>query len=247
MAEGVLKDRVAVVTGASRGIGYFAAKALAEAGAHVVAVARTVGGLEELDDEIQAAGGSSTLVPLDLRDYDGIDRLGAAIFERWGRLDVLVGNAGVLGQLSPLGHIPPKVWDEAMAINVTANWRLIRSFDPLLRQSDAGRAIFLTSGAARNCRAFWGTYSVTKAALEALARTYAAESRKTRIRVTLVNPGPMRTAMRGKAMPGEDPATLPHPSAIAPAIVRFAAPGHDVPLGRFDFPSGSLVSLLEAG
>ncbi|MGQ7794103.1 SDR family NAD(P)-dependent oxidoreductase [Faunimonas sp. B44] len=245
MAEQVLRDRVAVVTGASRGIGYFAAKAFAAAGAHVLAVARTVGGLEELDDEIKAAGGAATLVPLDLTDHAGIDRLGAAIFERWGRLDVLLANAGVLGQLSPLGHVSPKVWDEVMAVNVTANWRLIRSFDPLLRRSDAARAIFLTSGAAQNCRPFWGPYSVSKAALEALARTYAAESRKTAIRVALVNPGPMRTAMRAKAMPGEDPATLPHPSEIAPELVRIAAPGYDRFFSRFDFASGAFLDLAD--
>ncbi|HEX9906584.1 MAG TPA: SDR family NAD(P)-dependent oxidoreductase, partial [Propylenella sp.] len=181
--ERPLAGRIAVVTGASRGIGYFAAKGFAEAGAHVLAVARTVGGLEELDDEIKAAGGSATLVPLDLKDFAGIDRLGAAIHERWGRLDIFLANAGILGQLSPLGHIPPKVWDDVIAVNVTANWRLIRSLDPLLRQSDAGRALFISSGAARACRPFWGAYSVSKAALEALARTYAAEVAKTPIRV----------------------------------------------------------------
>ncbi len=166
-----LAGRVAVVTGASRGIGYHAAKGFAAAGAHVVALARTTGGLEELDDEIRAAGGAATLVPLDLKDVEGIDRLGAALYERWGRIDILFANAAILGQLSPLGHVPPKVWDEVMAVNVTANWRLLRSLDPLLRQSDAGRALFMSSGAARSCRPFWGAYSVSKAAVEALART----------------------------------------------------------------------------
>lgn len=219
-----LAGRVAVVTGASRGIGYHAAKGFAAAGAHVIAVARTVGGLEELDDEIKSSGGSATLVPLDLKDSAGIDRLGAALFERWGKLDILLANAGVLGQLSPLGHIPPKVWDEVMAVNVTANWRLIRSLDPLLHLSDAGRAIFLSSGAAHNCRPFWGPYSVSKAALEALARTYAAEVLNTPIRVVAVDPGRTRTAMRAKAMPGEDPETLPDPSAIVPYLIEMAAP-----------------------
>ncbi len=217
-----LAGRIAVVTGASRGIGYHAAKTFGVAGAHVVAVARTVGGLEELDDEIKAAGGTATLVPLDLKDSPGIDRLGAAIFERWGRLDLLLANAGILGQLSPLGHVAPKVWDDVMAVNVTANWRLLRSLDPLLRQSEAARAIFMTSGAADGENPFWGPYAVSKAALEALASTYAAENRKTRIRVALVNPGAVRTAMRAQAMPGENPETLPHPSEIAARLLDVA-------------------------
>jgi NAD(P)-dependent dehydrogenase (short-subunit alcohol dehydrogenase family) len=237
-----LAGRIALVTGASRGIGYFAARAFAAAGAHVVVVARTVGGLEELDDEIRDAGGTATLVPLDLKDFDAIDRLGAALYERWGRLDALVANAGILGQLSPLGHVDPKVWDEVMAVNVTANWRLIRSFDPLLRRSDAGRFIALSSGAAHNCRPFWGPYSVSKAAVEALARTYAAETRNTAIRVALVNPGPMRTAMRAKAMPGENPQTLPHPSEIAPHLVEMARPEFERTGALFDFPSRSYRS-----
>jgi NAD(P)-dependent dehydrogenase (short-subunit alcohol dehydrogenase family) len=216
---GRLADKVAVVTGASRGLGYALAKALAREGAHVVAVARTVGGLEELDDEIGAAGGSATLVPADLKDFPAIDRLGEAIFERWKRLDILVGNAGVLGQLSPLGHIKPKVWDEAMAVNVTANWRLIRSLDPLLREAPAGRAVFVTTGATVKLPAYWGAYSVTKAALEALVKTYAAEISKTEIRANLFNPGPTRTAMRAKAFPGEDPETLPTPDEVAKAAL----------------------------
>jgi len=236
-----LEGRLAVVTGASRGIGYEAAKALAGAGAHIVAVARTVGGLEELDDEIRGAAGAATLVPLDLKDYPAIDRLGGTIYERWGRLDILLGNAGVLGQMSPLGHVRPEAWEESLAVNVTANWRLIRSLDPLLRRSDAGRAIFITSGAAHNCRPYWGTYSVAKAALEALARTYAAETRKTAVRVALVNPGAMRTAMRAKAMPGEDPATLPHPSELAQHLVELASPAFDKTGVLFDFPARSFV------
>lgn len=221
---GGLAGRIALVTGASRGIGHAAALALAEEGAHVVAVARTVGGLEELDDDIRARGGAATLVPLDLADGDGIDRLGAEVFKRWGRLDILLGNAGQLGLITPLAHLDLKVWNEVMAVNVTANWRLVRSFDPLLRAADAGRALFVTSGAARNCRPFWGTYSVSKAALEALVRTYAAETRQTRVKVNLISPGVVRTKMRAKAMPGEDPETLPPPESIAPAIVRLLSP-----------------------
>jgi len=219
-----LEGRIALVTGASRGIGRAAGVALAKAGAHVILVARTVGGLEEADDEIQKAGGTATLVPLNLRDGDAIDRLGASIFERWGRLDGFFGNAGVLGQLTPLAHLEPKTFQEVMEVNVTANWRLIRSLDPLLRLSDAGRVLFVTSGAARKHTAFWGAYAVSKAALESLALTYAAECETANIKVNLINPGPMRTAMRRKAMPGEDPATLPSPDEMAPKIVEMLSP-----------------------
>ncbi len=180
MTSPVLKGRIALVTGASRGIGRATALELAKAGAHVIAVARTVGGLEELDDEIRAAGSAATLVPIDLKDFDAIDRLGAAVLERWGKLDILVGNAGMLGPLSPLGHVEPKAFDEVMAVNVTANWRLIRSLDPLLQASDAGRALFVSSGAAHKTMAYWGPYSISKAALQALAMTYAAETQRTR-------------------------------------------------------------------
>ena len=241
MAEKVLDGRVAVVTGASRGIGRAAALALAEAGAHVIAVARTQGALEELDDAIRQRGASATLVPLDLTDYDGIDRLGAAINERWRRLDIVVGNAGILGNLMPVGHVTPKVWDQVMAINVTANWRLIRSLDPLLQMSDAGRAIFVSSGAASKCRAYWGPYSVSKAALEALVRTYAAETANTRIRAMLLNPGPLRTSMRAAAMPGEDPETLRTPEDLAPHIVRLASPASADTGKLYDFPSDRVL------
>jgi NAD(P)-dependent dehydrogenase (short-subunit alcohol dehydrogenase family) len=237
-----LAGRVAVVTGASRGIGRAAALALAQAGAHVVAVARTQGALEELDDAIRAAGSSATLVPLDLTDYDAIDRLGAGLYERWKRLDIVVGNAGILGNLTPLGHVTPKTWSQVMDINVTANWRLIRSFDPLLRASDAGRAIFVTSGAAQKCRAYWGPYSVSKAALDALVRTYAAETETTPIRAMLVNPGPLRTDMRRAAMPGEDPETLRTPEDLAPHIVRLASPAWSETGRIYDFPSDRVLT-----
>lgn len=219
-----LENRIAVVTGASRGIGKAAALALARQGAHVVALARTQGGLEELDDEIKALGGSATLVPADVKDYAAIDRLGAAIFERWGRLDILIGNAGVLGKLSPLGHIEPKTWDEVMAINVTANWRLIRSLDPLLRRSEDGRAIFVTSGAAQKAFAYWGAYSTSKAALEALVRTYAAEIATTKVTANMFSPGPTATRMRALAMPGEDPGTLPTAEEVAGQLVEMCLP-----------------------
>ena len=217
-------ERIMLVTGASRGIGRAAAVALAEAGAHVVLTARTVGGLEEADDEIRAAGGSATLVQLDLRDFDALDRLGATLFERWGRVDGLLANAGVLGVLTPLPHLSPKVWQESIDVNVTANWRLIRSLDPLLRKSDAARVVFISSGAARKFNPYWGSYSIAKAALEALALTYAAECANTNIHVNLLNPGPLRTRMRAKAMPGEDPMKLQPPEAVAPLIVDMLSP-----------------------
>lgn len=222
---GKLEGRIALVTGASRGIGYHAALAMAREGAHVIAVARTTGGLEELDDEIKAAGGSgATLVPMDITDHDAIDRLGAAIDQRWNRLDVFMANAGILGGLSPLGHHEPKNFQKVMDINVTANWRFIRSLDPLLRASDSGRAIFMSSGSPHSCRAFWGPYAASKAALEALARVYAAESANTNIRSVIVNPGATRTAMRALAMPGEDPQSLPHPAELAADFVMLASP-----------------------
>lgn len=232
---GRLDGRLAVITGASRGIGRAVALRFAQEGAHVVLLARTVGGLEEVDDEIQALGGSATLVPLDLKDGDGIDRLGASIFERWGKLDILVGNAGILGPLSPVGHIPVKAWNDLLAVNVTANWRLIRSLDQLLKLSDAGRAIFVTSGAPRTLRPYWGGYASTKAALDALVRIYAAECANTPVRVNLINPGPTRTVMRAQAMPGEDPMTLPTPEEVADTFVDFADPACDRNGQIYDF------------
>jgi NAD(P)-dependent dehydrogenase (short-subunit alcohol dehydrogenase family) len=239
-----LSGRVAVVTGASRGIGRAAALALGTAGVHVVAVARTVGGLEELDDDIRAAGGNATLVPLDLRDMPAIDRLGAALYERWGRLDMLLGNAGILGAVTPVAHLEPKVFDELMAVNVTANWRLIRSLDALLRASDAGRALFITSGRARKSLPFWAGYSATKAALESIVRIYAAETRNTRLRVNLFSPGRLRTRMRAEAMPGEDPMTLDPPEAVAPDIVRMLSPDFDETGTLFDFQTREATRFL---
>jgi NAD(P)-dependent dehydrogenase (short-subunit alcohol dehydrogenase family) len=224
MMQPDLNGRVALVTGASRGIGAAIATALGAAGAHVVAVARTVGGLETLDDAIQAVGGSATLVPLDVLDFAGIDRLGAALYERFERLDILVGNAGVLGPLSPLGHVDPKAWDNVMAVNVTANWRLIRSMDPLLRRSDAGRVVFVSSGAATNIRGYWGPYAISKAALDVMVRTYAEETRNTPIRANLFNPGATRTKMRQQAMPGEDPMTLPTADEVAAKMLTLCDP-----------------------
>jgi NAD(P)-dependent dehydrogenase (short-subunit alcohol dehydrogenase family) len=214
-----LSNRVALVTGASRGIGYFAAKHLAAAGAHVIAVARTTGGLEELDDEIKSAGGSATLVPLDLTDMAGIDRLGGAIHDRWGKLDVLVANAAVLGVIAPLGHVEAKTFEKVMTVNVTSTWRLIRSVDPLLRASDAGRAVIMSSNAAHSARAFWGPYAASKAAVETMMRSWADETRNMALRVNAFDPGATRTAMRAQAVPGENPETLPHPSDIAAKIL----------------------------
>ncbi|MCC6888889.1 MAG: SDR family NAD(P)-dependent oxidoreductase [Hyphomicrobiales bacterium] len=237
-----LADRIALVTGASRGIGHAVAVALARAGAHVVAVARTVGALEELDDAIRGFSGSATLVPLDLGDLDGIARLALALNERYQRLDVLVANAGVLGPLSPLGHVEPKAWNEAIAINVTANFQLIRTLDPLLRASDAGRAVFVTSGAAVRNRAYWGPYSVSKAALNALALTYAAETLTTPVRVNLFNPGPTRTRMRAAAMPGEDPMTLKTAEAVARRLLPLCLPDFQETGRLYDYEQDRLLS-----
>jgi len=220
---GRLEGRVALVTGASRGIGAAVAKRFGAEGGTVVAVARTVGGLEEVDDAIRAVGGSATLVPLDLGDGPGIDRLGSVIAERHGRLDVLVGNAAVLGRLGPLGHCPPEMWEEVLAINVTANWRLIRAFDPLLRAAPAGRAMFVTSGVSRMTLPYWGPYATSKAALDMLVKTYAAEVANTKVRVNIVDPGVVRTGMRASAMPGEDPMSLPTPETITDIFLDLAA------------------------
>jgi NAD(P)-dependent dehydrogenase (short-subunit alcohol dehydrogenase family) len=221
---GRLAGRVALVTGASRGIGAAVAVRFAAEGAHVILVARTVGGLEDVDDRVRAAGGTATLVPLDLADAAGIDRLQAPLKDRWGRLDILVGNAGMLGVLGPLAHADPEVWNRVLAVNLTANWRLIRALDPLLRASESGRAIFVTSGAARGAFAYWGPYATSKAGLEAMIRTYAAETARTRLRVNLLDPGVVRTAMRAAAMPGEDPKSLPPPESLLDTFLDLAGP-----------------------
>jgi NAD(P)-dependent dehydrogenase (short-subunit alcohol dehydrogenase family) len=225
-----LAGKLALVTGASRGLGRAVALAFASEGAHVIALARTVGALEELNDEIRARGGTATLVPLDLADFAGIDRLGAPIGERWGKLDILVANAGILGALTPIAHLEPKLWSSLIDINVTANLRLIRVLDPLLRGAEGARAIFVTSSVAREPRAYWGGYAATKAALETLVRTYAQECARTGVRVLLVNPGPTRTRMRAQAMPGEDPMTLPAPEEVA-ALFLALVTGKDVQSG----------------
>jgi NAD(P)-dependent dehydrogenase (short-subunit alcohol dehydrogenase family) len=224
MARDRLAGRVALITGASRGIGAAVAKRFAAEGAHVVLVARTVGGLEEVDDAVRAAGGSATLVPLDLHDLDRIDPLGPALYERFKRLDILVGNAGMLGALGPLSHHDAKLWDDVIKVNLTANWRLIRTLEPLLKRSDAGRAIFVTSGAAHMVQAYWGAYSTSKAALEIMVKTWAAELERTKVRVNLLSPGIVRTALRAAAFPGEDPARLRPPESITDAFVDLAAP-----------------------
>ena len=240
-----LANRIACVTGASRGIGRAVAIELARAGAHVVALARTQGALEELDDAIRAAGSSATLVPCDITDYPALDRLGAAIHERWGKLDVLVANAGVLGPLTPLAHLEPKQWDRIVAVNVTANLRLIRSLDLPLRSSDAGRVVMLTSGAAHRTamKAYWGPYAITKGAVDSIVRTYAAETAElTQVRVMAVNPGPIRTMMRKQAMPAEDPATLATPEDVAPKIVALCLPSWQDTGKLYDVPTDAVLA-----
>src|ERR1700710_1091145 len=237
-----LASRIALVTGASRGIGYATARALAKAGAHIVALARTQGGLEELDDEIRAAGGTATLVPLNLTDFDGIARLGAALHERHGKLDILVGNAGVAGPSSPLGHIDLKPWNEVMAINASANFQLIRCMEPLLKKSDAGRAVFVTSAAASKAIAYLGPYAASKAALETLARTWAQETASTPIRVNLFNPGPIRTRIRATGFPGQGALTLDTPNQAAEFIVPMCAPDWTETGKLYDYKTRTLMS-----
>jgi NAD(P)-dependent dehydrogenase (short-subunit alcohol dehydrogenase family) len=237
-----LASRIALVTGASRGMGYATARALAKAGAHVVAVARTQAGLEELDDDIRNDGGSATLVPLNLTDLDGIARLGAALHERHGKLDILVGNAGVAGPSSPLGHIELKPWNEVMAINVTANFQLIRCMEPLLKQSDAGRAVFITAADAGKASAYRGPFAVSKAALETLVRAWANETASTPMRINLFDPGPIRTRMRAIVFPGEDPLTLDMPEQAAELVVPMCAPGWSETGKLYDYKTRSLLS-----
>lgn len=223
-----LKDKVALITGASRGIGAAVATRFAAEGAHVILVARSVGGLEEVDDAIQAVGGSATLVPLDLLDTAAIDGLAAPLLERWGKLDILIGNAGMLGKLMPIQQYAPALWEDVFKLNVHANWRLIRALDPLLRQSDAGRALFVTASAAKEHKQFWSAYSASKAALEALVETYAAETAKTKLRINLIDPGPTRSKLRLMAYPGEDDSVLPAAEDHADLFLQTILQGQDV-------------------
>ena len=220
-----LAGKIALITGASRGIGAAVAKRFAKEGAHVVLAARTVGGLEEVDDAIRAAGGSATLVPFDLCDFSRIDELAAALYQRYGRLDILVGNAAEFGVFSPLGHIDPKVWDDIIGLDLTANWRLIRAMDPLLRAAPAGRAIFVTSGLVRDAPPYYGAYAIAKAGLETLVRIYAGEiAARTAVRANLIDPGTVRTRLRAAIFPGENPAGLPDPDSVTDAFVELALP-----------------------
>ncbi len=221
----MFKDKLAVVTGASRGIGYATSVALAREGAHVIAIARTVGSLEALDDDIKEFGGRCTLVPLDITDYDALDRLGEHIVNEHGVLDILIGNAAILGDITPISHLKPKVWSQLLDLNVTANYRLIRSLDPLLRAAENGRAVFVgSSNIARNPQHFWGGYAMSKAALECMVKTYALEVEKSNLRVNILNPGAIRTAMRARAVPGEDPLTLDTPKDLTPLILKICSP-----------------------
>ncbi|HWK97242.1 MAG TPA: SDR family NAD(P)-dependent oxidoreductase [Pseudolabrys sp.] len=237
-----LTDKIALVTGASRGIGAAVALELAQAGAHVIAVARTVGGLEELDDKIKAAGGSATLVPVDIKDMDGIARLALALNDRYGRLDVMIGNAGILGVLSPLAHAEPKDFDNIFAVNVKANWQLIRTMDPLLRAAPAGRAVFVSSGLSWAGRAYTGLYGSSKAALNEIARSYAAETATTNVRVNLFSPGATRTRMHASGWPGVDPETLPAPEDVAKTIVPLCLPDCTESGKVYDYRAGKLLA-----
>ena len=228
MPENLLAGRIALVTGASRGIGRAVALRYAQEGAHVIAMARTQGALEELDDEIRKTTGKpATLIAENITDFDKIDQVGAALFQRYGKLDILVGNAGTLGQLSPMGHYTPKMWNDVFNVNVTANWRLIRSLDPLLRAADAGRALFVSSSVARTARMYWGPYAASKAALEQMVKVYAAECAHTKLRVNIVDPGHVRTRMRAQAFPGEDPKTVPAADSITDIFLRAVMPAFD--------------------
>jgi len=219
-----LANRIALITGASRGIGAAVAVRYALEGAHVILVARDSKGLESTDDAVRNVGGSATLVPFDLTDSSKIELLAASVLERFGKLDILVGNAGVLGDLTPLPHVYPSDWEKVMAINLTANWQLIRCFDAMLKASDAGRAIFVTSGVTKRPAAYWGSYAISKAALEAMAQVYAAENSKSSVKINLIDPGAVRTRMRAQAFPGEDPLTLSAAEDITDIFVKLASP-----------------------
>jgi NAD(P)-dependent dehydrogenase (short-subunit alcohol dehydrogenase family) len=239
-----LGGRIALITGASRGIGAAVAECFAREGAHVVAAGRTVGGLEELDDRIRAAGGTATLVPFDLREFIKIDELAAALYERYGRLDILVGNAAEFGTFSPLGHIDPTLWGEILDLDLTANWRLIRAMDPLLRMAPAGRAIFVTSRLGRDALPYYGPYAVAKAGLETLVRIYAGEIARTAVRANLIDPGIVRTRLRAAIFPGENPAGLPGPESITGAFLDLAVP-ECTRNGEIIITDGGLQATLE--
>ncbi len=220
MTKAALTGKTAIITGASRGIGASVAKLLAKEGAHVILIGRTVGGLEAVDDEIKAFGGKATLMPLDLFKLDDLDRLGPTLHQHFPKIDIFIGNAAMLGTLGPLGHLKPQEWQRVMDLNVTANFRLIRTLDPLLKASEAGRVVFVTSGITNDLKAYWGEYGVSKVALEALAKIYAAECANTNVKVNLLDPGRVRTAMRAQAYPGEAPESRPHPDDIAPYFLK---------------------------
>lgn len=223
MTKGRLQGRIALVTGASRGIGRAVARRFADEGAHLVLISRTQAALEELDDEILGATGkNATLVPADLCDFDVIDHMGATIFERFGRLDVLVGNAGMLTALTPMAHVRPEDWERVLGLNLTANYRLLRSMDPLLRISDAGRAIFVSATVTQGIHPYWGAYAVSKAGLETMVKTYASENMKTTVNANIINPGPTRTGLRSVAYPGEDPDSLKEPEDVTGHFVELA-------------------------
>ncbi|WP_412058400.1 SDR family NAD(P)-dependent oxidoreductase [Bartonella sp. DGB2] len=237
-----LEGRIALVTGASRGIGYALAYSIAKRGGHIIAVARGRKGLEALDDEIQTIGGSATLIPLDLSDGTAIDDLGQSLAKRFGRLDILVANAGILGQLSPIGHGNPSIFDAVIAMNLTNQWRLMRATEPLLRQSTAGRVMLLSSGVAHSARALWGAYAASKAGLEVLGRIWAEELKQTTIKVNMANPGATRTQMRAQAMPAEDPTTLPTTHMVAEKLVALTAPNLQKSGQLFDARQGKFFS-----
>lgn len=227
-----MTPRIALITGASRGIGAAVAVALAKEGVHVVLTARTVGGLEEVDDKIRAFGGTASLLPMDIRQHAQIDALGAELYARYKKLDILIGNAAMLGNLSPVAHMDPAQFEDILSVNLTANYRLLRSMDPLLRLSPAGRVVMVTSGAAKTPYAYWGAYGASKAGLEALTLSYAAEVQRTSIRVNLIDPGATATAMRAGAFPGEDARSLPTPESIAPHFLYLCAADDSVPHGK---------------
>ena len=229
-----LQNKIILITGASRGIGRAVALAAAKAGADLIITGRTVGALEELDDDIKAAGGRATIVELDMQDYEAIPRLATAINGRWGRLDGFVANAATLGSLTPLSHLDHSVWNDTIAVNLTAQWHLIKAMEPLLLAASAGRAVLVSSGVAMGIKPFWGPYAISKAGLEAMGRVWAGETEQTNLRINILNPGGTATEMRASAFPGEDPSTLPQPEDVAPAFLALLDPACNDHGQRFD-------------